>query len=91
MEEDFIHPCKAPLLNKPEVFLDVSEVLLYSVGECAVILSSRSEVEMCSWLLHRIWNSLLKHVAVSSYIDYNYKLLLYLLDLHSLSVCVVEY
>lgn len=69
MEEGFIHPCKVPVLNKPVVFMDVSEELLYSVGECAVILCSRSEVERCSELLCRIWNSLLRHVAVSSQIN----------------------
>jgi hypothetical protein len=65
VEECIIHPCKVPLLSKPVVFLDVSEELLYSVGECIIILCGRSEVEACSQLLHSIWNSLLRHVAVS--------------------------
>jgi hypothetical protein len=54
------------MLNEPVVFLEMSEELLYSVGECVVVLSSRNDVEMCSQLLHRIWNSLLKHITVST-------------------------
>lgn len=69
VEEGFIHSCKVPVLNKPVVFLDVSEELLYSVEECAVILCSRSEAERCSQLLCRIWNSLLRHVTVSLQIN----------------------
>lgn len=65
VEECLIRPCKVPLLKKPVLFLDVSEELLYSVGECIIILCGRSEVELCSQLLHSIWNSLLRHVAVS--------------------------
>lgn len=66
MEECIIHSCRVPMLNEPVVFLEMSEELLYSVGECVVVLSSRNDVEMCSQLLHRIWNSLLKHITVST-------------------------
>jgi hypothetical protein len=63
--ECMIHPCEVPLLSNPAVFLGMSEELIYSVGECIVTLSRRSEVEMCSQLVHTFWTSLLRHIAVS--------------------------
>jgi hypothetical protein len=64
-----ICPCKVPLLSKPAVFLGVSEDLFYSVGECIVSLSGRSEAEKCLQLVRRIWTSLLRHIIVSILID----------------------
>jgi hypothetical protein len=70
-----IRPCEVPLLSKPALFLGVSEELFYSVGECFVTLSGRSEVEMCSQLVLTIWTSLLRHVTVSILIDLVHTLL----------------
>jgi hypothetical protein len=64
-----IRPSKVPLMSKPEIFLGVYEELFYSVGECVVTLSGRSEVEMCSQLVHTIWTSLLRHITVSIIVD----------------------
>jgi hypothetical protein len=64
-----ICPCEVPLLSKPAVFLTVSEELFYSVGECVVTLSGRSEVQVCSELVRKIWISLLRHITVSILID----------------------
>ena len=71
MEGYVINPCAVPLLSKPAVFLGVSEELFYSVGECVVILSGRSEVDMCLQLVRTIWTSLLRHITVSILIDFN--------------------
>ena len=69
VEGCLIYPCTVPLLSKPAVFLGVSEELFYSVGECVVTLSGRSEVEMCLQLVRTIWTSLLRHITVSILID----------------------
>jgi hypothetical protein len=64
-----ICPCTAPLLGRPAVFLGMSEELFYSVGECIVNLSGKSEVKMCSRLVRTIWTSLLRHITVSILTD----------------------
>jgi hypothetical protein len=70
-----IYPCTVPLLSKPAVFWGVSEELFYSVGECVVTLSCRSEVEMCLQLVRTIWTSLLRHITVSILFDLVFTLL----------------
>jgi len=69
VEGCMIYPCTVPLLSKPAVFLGVSEELFYSVGECVVTLSGRSEVDLCLQLVRTIWTSLLRHITVSTLID----------------------
>ena len=69
MEGYVIYPCTVPLLSKPAVFLGVSEELFYSVAECVVTLSGKSEVEMCLQLVRTIWTSLLRHITVSILIN----------------------
>ncbi|PSN48724.1 hypothetical protein C0J52_08796 [Blattella germanica] len=64
VEECLVLPCSVPLLNSPELFLNVSEELLHCVGESIVTLSCRSEIEVCSELLLAIWRSLLHHVSI---------------------------
>ncbi|KAJ9590430.1 hypothetical protein L9F63_016517, partial [Diploptera punctata] len=63
VEECSVDPCNVPLLNNCNLFLEISEEVLYCVGESIVILSSRSEMNISSQLIVTIWNHLLRHIA----------------------------